>query len=116
MANGEATVSFDGINLDNCIEQGLELIGYAKCPHCRQVYTYRIHLSKKDKKKKYTETLIDGKSVTTLVPDSYETAIEFAKYEGDINVPDLSTASEDEDNKPCEPCSQCTRNCKKLGY
>lgn len=115
MANGEVTISFDGVNLDNCILQGLEFTGYAKCKYCKQLYAFRIHLDKKRRIRKFTETTINGEPATAMVPDDYNVAIEFS---GDLDAADVSDISVEPDDAEveyqCVPCSRCTPNCKKL--
>jgi len=115
MANGLASISFDDINLDNCIEQGMEFTGYAKCKYCKQLYSFRIQLGKKRKNRKYKETTIDGEPATTLVPDAYDVSIEFS---GNITAFDDSNISPEPDEpsvKPqCVPCSRCTPNCERV--
>ena len=117
MSNGEVTISFDGINLDNCLMQGLELTGNAICPHCKLPYTFRIQLNKKEQENKYTETMVEGKPVTKRVPDNYDVSIEFVRRQqetADVSAP--AAAPEDPDMEPCQPCNRCTQNCPKLGY
>ena len=115
MANGEVTISFDGINLDPCLKQGLELTGHAICPHCKLPYTYRIHVNRKDKMGKFTETMVDDKPVTALVPDNYDVIIEFASHKCTPEVQNASPEPEESDG-PCQPCNRCTARCPKLGY
>jgi phage FluMu protein Com len=100
MANGEVAITFDGVDLDHCIKQGLEVQGQAKCPHCKQIYSFQIHLNLKEKTQKYTETEIDGKMVTTLVPDSYNVSIEFSKVKGPLKAIDLLAEEEKSKKKP----------------
>jgi len=115
MANGQAAITFDGVNLDSCIEQGLELTGYAKCPYCKQIYTFQIHLNAQEKLNKYVETRINEETVTRLVPDTYNVSI---KFSGSRNVSEilkiLDEPEESDVKKPCAPCSGCTPNCERL--
>ena len=113
MANGQATITFDGVNLDNCIEQRLEFTGYAKCPNCKQIYTFQIHLNAKEKLNKYVETRINEETVTVFVPDTYDVAIEFSRGSSVSDI--LKLLTEPEVNKPCVPCSGCTPRCERLG-
>ena len=116
MANGRATITFDGINLDNCIKQGLVLTGYAKCPFCKQIYTFQIHLNKKEKLHKYIERRINEDTVTVPVVDTYNVSIEFSANQ---DLPDILTLlgqpEESDTKKPCVPCSRCTPRCERLG-
>jgi hypothetical protein len=116
MANGQAKIAFDGVNLDSCIKQGLELTGYARCPYCKQIYTFQIHLKTKKKLQRYAEKTIDGKTVTVLAPDNYDVSIEFS---GSRNLPKaaafLSEPDEPGVKAPCVPCSRCTPRCERLG-
>ena len=115
MVNGHATITFDGVNLDNCIKQGLELTGYAKCPNCKQRYTFQIHLKTQIKLHKYADTIINGETVTTLVPDTYDISIEFSNRRDLAEGPDFSGEPEEpEVEPPCVPCSRCTPNCIRL--
>ena len=116
MSNGKVTISFDGINLDPCLKHGLEFTGNAICPHCKVPYSFCIHVNKKEKKEKFTETIVDGKPVTTLAPDNYDVSIEFVKRQKALEDPDSSQEPEKEDLEPCNPCNRCTPNCPKLGY
>jgi hypothetical protein len=115
MANGQATVTFTEVNLDNCIKQGLEFTGYARCPNCKQKYSFQVHLKTKKKKHKYAETAINGKTVTVLAPETYDISIEFS---GSRPFFELSNFSEDPEKSeielPCVPCSGCTPRCEKL--
>jgi hypothetical protein len=99
MANGEVTITFDGVDLDHCIKQGLEVQGQAKCPHCKQGYSFQIHLNLKEKPQKFTETEINGKMVTTRVPDSYDVSIEFTKVKEPIKEGDLSAEEKESPKK-----------------
>lgn len=115
MANGEVTISFDDVNLDNCITQGLEFTGVARCKHCKQVYTFRIHLDKKRRIRKFAETDMNGGTATTLVPDEYEVSIDFSGDLDSVDISDiLSEPDEPEAEKACVPCSRCTPNCTKV--
>ncbi|MBN1382129.1 MAG: hypothetical protein JXA41_10665 [Deltaproteobacteria bacterium] len=116
MANGKATITFDEVDLDNCIKQGLELIGSAKCKNCKQKYSFRIHLNLQKKKHKYEDVVIKGKTVTVLVPDTYNVSIEFSGNHDLTEGLDLLEDDEEEAEalKPCVPCSRCTPNCPRL--
>ena len=115
MANGEVTITFDGVNLDNCIKQGLEITGRANCPNCKQIYTFQIQLSVRDKIHKYIDTEMNGKTITTPVPDSYDVSIEFAKPREPQKKSDFSHEIENADDKEkCDPCSGCTPGCERL--
>ena len=115
MANGEVTITFDGVDLDNCIKQGLEVQGQAKCPHCKQIYSFQIHLDLKEKLQKFIETENDGKSVTTRVPDSYNVSIEFSKVKESIKESDfLAEENNSKKKEKCVPCSMCTVGCDRI--
>ena len=115
MANGDATITFDGVDLDHCIKQGLEIQGHAKCPNCKQIYSFQIHLNLKEKLQNFIEKKINGEIVTERVTDSYEVAIEFSKVNEPIKAIDLLKEFEEPKKKEkCEPCSGCTINCDRL--
>lgn len=115
MANGQATISFDGVNLDHCIQQGLTLTGCAKCPYCKQIYTYQINLHMQQKPQKYMDKVIDGNKVTCAVEDSYDISIDFSRNNGNITVVDSLIEPEiPEEDLPCVPCTGCTPNCPRL--
>lgn len=115
MANGDVTITFDGVDLDHCIKQGLEIQGQAKCPHCKQNYSFQIHLDLKEKPQKFTETEINGKMVTIRVPDSYNVSIEFSKVKESTKESDLSAEEEEPPKKEkCVPCSMCTVGCDRI--
>ncbi|MBN1664121.1 MAG: hypothetical protein JW943_11020 [Deltaproteobacteria bacterium] len=115
MENGLASITFNKVDLDNCIKQGLELTGYAKCPNCKQLYSYKIHLKTKKKLHKYIDTEIDGKTVTTLAPDQYDISIEFTGiHELPKELSFLVEPEEPDVKGPCNPCSRCTPNCERL--
>lgn len=120
MANGQATITFDGIDLDNCIKQGLEFTGYAKCPNCKQIYSFQISLKTQKKKSKYIDTEINGKTVTVLAPDHYDVSIEFSRNRDlpeDEELPVLLDEPDEPGVKaPCIPCSRCTPNCQRLNF
>ena len=116
MANGQAKITFDGVNLDSCIQQGLELTGYARCPYCKQIYSFQIHLKTKKKEHRYVEKKINGKAVTILTPDNYDVSIEFSKRSDFLKIADFSDEpDESEVLAPCVPCSRCTPRCERLG-
>lgn len=115
MANGEATVTFEGVNLDYCIKHGLEFTGFAKCPNCKQIYTFEIRLDTKDKPSKFMEIEKDGKTATVPVPDSYSVVINFSLNRDLIKESALARKEKKaEREEPCVPCSHCTPNCPKL--
>ncbi len=109
MANGQVAVTFDGVNLDNCIKQGLKLTGYAKCPYCKQIFTYQLHLHKN------VNTRIAGETVTSTVDDGYDISIDFS---GDCDPLEVLYFLGEPDKKqvdlPCVPCNGCTPNCERL--
>jgi hypothetical protein len=114
-ANGQATVVFDGVDLDNCIKQGLELTGYARCPNCKQTYTFQIRLNLQEKLHRYVDTVINGETVTALAADAYDVSIEFSKRRDLPNIPILLDEPEVPGVKAkCIPCSGCTPNCERL--
>ena len=116
MANGQVTITFDGINLDSCIKQGLALTGHARCPYCKQIYTFKIHLKTKQKLHRYAETEINGETVTVSVPDTYDASIEFSKRPDSIKASNfLDEPDEPGVKAPCVPCSRCTPRCERLG-
>jgi hypothetical protein len=116
MANGQATINFEGVNLDPCIKQGLELFGTAKCPNCKQTYAFQIKLNLRQQAEKYTDVLINGETVTIPVPESYEVSINFSDPRTLTEaVPPSPEPENQEEDGPCVPCSRCTPNCEKLG-
>lgn len=116
MANGQATITFDGVNLDNCIKQGLELTGHAKCPNCKQIYSFQIHLNLQEKLHKYIETIKEGDTVTALAADTYDVSIKFSGNRNLLERSDFSGELEEpEVEPPCVPCSRCTPRCERLG-
>jgi len=106
MANGEVTIRFGGVNLDACIEQGLEFTGFAKCPYCKQVYSFDIQISKKFQMPRYPET----KAAT-----AYDVSIDFSGDADFTRVLDyLGESGKLKVDPPCVPCNGCTPNCERL--
>jgi hypothetical protein len=102
MANGDVTVRFGGINLDDCIEQGLEFTGFAKCPHCEQVYSFQIQISKKYQMPTYPATKVDP---------AYNVFINFSGN-AEFSMTDFGGEPRDPE-PPCQPCNGCTPNCER---
>jgi hypothetical protein len=115
MAKGRAIITFEGIDLDNCIKQGLAFTGYAKCPNCKQTYAFQIRLKTREKRQKYADAQINGQTVTVPLPDAYDVSI---KFSGNVDPSQLSGLPPEpelpEVDPPCDPCSRCTPRCAKL--
>jgi dihydrodipicolinate reductase len=110
MANGQVAVTFDGVNLDNCIKQGLELSGFAKCPYCKQIFTFQINLHRQAKLPKYPETRLDRE-----IEDNYDVSIDFSRDRGLMEALDfLGEPEKKQVEPPCIPCNGCTPNCERL--
>ena len=101
MANGDVTVRFGGITLDDCIEQGLEFTGSAKCPHCEQVYSFQIQINKKYQMPKYPETKVEP---------AYNVSINFS---GDADFTKILDSGKPKIDPPCVPCNGCTPGCER---
>jgi len=114
MANGDVSITFDGIDLGNCIKQGMGIRGQAKCPHCKQLYSFQMHLSLKKMDHRFIEVEEDGKTVTRRVPDAYHVSIEFSKLKEPIKDIDLLTLEDTKKKEKCEPCSMCTVGCDRI--
>lgn len=108
MVNGQVAVTFDGIDLDDCINKGLEFTGFAKCTHCDQIYYYQIHVSKKVQSLCYPETRVAGEL------NGYDIYIDFSgnnKNMSELEGEPAGSLMEGE----CVPCNGCTPNCPKKG-
>jgi hypothetical protein len=109
MANGQVAVTFDGVNLDNCIKQGLELTGFAKCPYCKQIFTYKIHIDRKIELPRYPETRTREQMV------SYDVSLDFSGDSDVTKILDfLGEPGKPKIDPPCVPCNGCTPNCERL--
>jgi len=109
VANGEVTVAFDGVNLDNCIQQGLEFTGFAKCPYCKQIYSFQIHINRKVQLPRYPETRTREEMV------AYDVAIDFSRDRGLMEALDfLGDPEKPLIEPPCVPCNGCTPRCERL--
>jgi hypothetical protein len=116
MANGEVTITFDGVNLAPCIKQGLEIYGTTKCLNCKQSYRFRLHIDVKNKQNKYVDKEVNGEVVTMLVPDTYDVSIKFVRPHGPVDeTGSVDGPSENPGEKEkCVPCNGCTPNCDRL--
>jgi hypothetical protein len=107
MVNGKVAVSFDGIDLDDCIKEGLEFTGYSKCHHCNQIYYFQIHISKK-----VQLPTSSTKRKSSKIND-YNVSIDFSG-KSNIKMPELEGEPADSEGE-CVPCNGCTPNCTKKG-
>lgn len=95
-ANGRVTVSFDGVNLDNCIKQGMQITGLTRCPYCKQKFVFELHLHLDD----------DG---------AYNFSVAFSTpREGVAALGKTPEETLEEVDAPCVPCKGCVSNCPKL--
>jgi len=107
MVNGKVAVSFDGIDLDDCIKKGLEFTGFSKCEHCNQIYYFQIHINKKVQLPN-SSTKRKSKNM-----NSYNVSIDFS---GNSNTKMTELEGEPADSEgECVPCNGCTPNCPKKG-
>ena len=108
MATGQVTVFSDGVNLDNCLKQGLTITGNARCPYCKQVFSYQVHLFKR------VDTGIAGEG-NRSTDDTYDICIDFsgdsARFGAGQLVPQVIDSDADE---ICVPCRGCNPRCPKL--
>ena len=108
MASKQATVLFDGVNLDNCLKQGLTITGNAGCPYCKQTFSFHLYLHKR------VDTWIAGETLAPGDEDSYDICIRFSGN----TLPELAgsmiSAVADDDDKICVPCRGCNPHCPKL--
>ena len=104
MANGEVTVKFSGLNLDECIDHELEFSGFAKCTHCDQVYTFQVQVGKKYQMPKYPETKVEP---------AYIVAINFSGNNILQTLEPEYTGQPRDTEPPCQPCNGCTPNCER---
>lgn len=106
MVNGQVAVSFDGIDLEDCIKEGLEFNGYAKCSHCNQIYYFQIHVAKNIQLPAYP-----GKRKSKKMND-YEVSIDFSGN-SNIKIPEVEGEPSESNEEECVPCNGCTPNCPK---
>jgi len=108
MANANVRVIFDGINLDNCIREGLQFTGTTICQYCKQPYSFEARLQKKARPS-------GNGSFPPADENEYEICFYFSKTGAAINTPVTAAKTDSpDDDGPCVPCSGCTMNCKKL--
>lgn len=107
MASKQATLLFEGVNLDNCLKQGLTITGNAGCPYCKQVYSFQLYLHKRADGETSEQTLAPGDD------DSYDICIKFSGVLPET-AGDVVTTVVDEDDKVCVPCRGCNPHCPRL--
>jgi hypothetical protein len=109
MSNAQVKVFSDGVNLENCLKQGLTITGTARCPYCKQTFSYQLHLFK------HTGNGNGGKKVARALKDTYDICIDFSADAARFGTENpLPQATDNTADEICVPCRGCSMHCPKL--